>query len=194
MIEYARLRGLLTTSDIANIGVSKRYLRDLLTSGHLERVGRGLYSAPSISEISLHRSKLAVAMQVPRGVICLLSALAFHEIGTQLPPAVWLAIPRDSWVPKFDMMTVEVVKMKPELLELDVEVHLIEGVPVRITSPVKTVVDCFKYRSRVGTDVALEALKDGISRRRFTSDQLYKIAIQERMWKIILPYAEVLSV
>jgi predicted transcriptional regulator of viral defense system len=186
-------RGVVTNHDIKHLGFSVSYLADLSDSGLLQRLGRGIYTLPTESNWSSHRSKVEVAARYPKGVLCLLTALAYHDMGTQLPPSVWIAIPPHAWAPKIATVPIEVVRMKPELLEVGVDEHVIEGVSVRITSPARTVVDCFKFRSRVGTDVAFEALKDGLARRRFTSDELYGYATMEHVWSVIRPYAEAIS-
>jgi predicted transcriptional regulator of viral defense system len=193
VIEFAEQHGVIKFSDVKHLGLSASYLADLADSGVLERVERGIYTLPGSSVRSFHHSKVEVAARCPQGVVCLLSALAFHEIGTQLPPAIWLGIPTKGWAPKIDSVMVEIVRMKPELLTVGVDEHCIEGVSVRITSPARTVVDCFRYRSRVGTDVAIEALRETLNRRIITSDELYEFATLERVWSVIEPYAQVIG-
>ena len=191
-MSVANARGVITSKDVIHLGVRTRFLAELADKGTLQRVGRGVYRSPQ-SLFSGNQGLVEVAARCPKCVVCLLSALAFHGIGTQLPPAVWIAIPTHGRAPALGSVQVEIVRMSPRLLAEGVAEHLLEGVPVRITSAVKTVVDCFRYRSRVGTDAVIEALRDGLRRRHFTSDELYRMAEIEHMWRVIEPYAEAIS-
>jgi|SRR5579884_565204 len=188
-LELAHRQGILRAADVVPLGISASYLSKLSEKGYLQRVGRGLFSAPD-PEFTEHRSLVEAAAYAPKAIVCLLSALAFHGIGTQLPHAVWLAIGLKDRPPRVPTAPVEVVRMGLRFLYEGVETYKIEGIPVRITSPAKTIVDCFKYRSRVGMDVALEALREGLRDRRFTSDELYYYAKLDRVWNIVKPYAE----
>jgi predicted transcriptional regulator of viral defense system len=191
VLERASRRGVITAADVRDLGATSRYLADLAESGALERVGRGLYRAPD-SPFSMHVSLQEVAARCPRGVVCLLSALGFHGIGTQLPHAVWLAIPTHAWAPSFDTVPVEIVRMAPSLLKEGVGIHELNGIPVRFTGPARTVADCFRYRSRVGLDVAIEALRDGLRNSMFSVDEFQDAAQQTRVWRVARPYLEAL--
>jgi len=125
--------------------------------------------------------------------ICLLSALRFHEIGTQLPHVLWIAIPYSSRAPKIPDIEVQVVRMNALSFKTGVEEHIIEGRTVKIFTAAKTVADCFKYRSSVGMEVAIEALKDGLWSNKFTGGDLYEVAKADRVWNVMEPYVEALS-
>lgn len=190
LVALAREKGIVRASDTRELGVNSSYLTKLAKVGRLERVGRGLYTLPNSESITVHHSLVEVSAYAPKSVVCLLSALTFHGIGTQLPHAVWIAIPTHAAYPKITTVPIEVVQMSPRLFGLGAESHLLEGVAVYITSPVKTVVDCFRYRSRIGLDVAIEALKDSLTDRRFSVEQLHQTATVAHMWEVIRPYLE----
>ena len=191
VVEAASRRGVLRTEDLSDLGVSTSYISDLAERGVLKKLGRGLFSLPDYPVTENH-SLVEVAAYAPKSVVCLASALQFHGIGTQLPHAVWIALPNYSRPPKVPTVAVEVVRMGEASLNAGVEEHRIEGVPVRIFSAAKTVADCFKFRSVVGTEVALEALKDVLHRRMVTRDQLYDYAVVDRVWNVMRPYLEVI--
>ena len=140
-------------------------------------------------EVTEHHTLVEVARLAPRGVVCLLSALRFHGLGTQLPPDVWLAIPLKGWRPTLRDLPVRIVYMSGAAFEAGVETHLLEGVPVRVTSAAKTVADCFKFRNKIGLDVALEALRDYRSARR-DLDELRGFAKVCRVERVMRPYLE----
>jgi predicted transcriptional regulator of viral defense system len=127
---------------------------------------------------------------VPRGTVCLLSALQFHELTTQTPRAVWLLIASKDWTPRNPPVAIEVVRAKGEALTAGIERHVIEGVLVPITIAAKTVADCFKYRSRVGLDVAIEALRDCLTQRRVSIEELWRMATICRVQNVMRPYLE----
>lgn len=135
---------------------------------------------------------LEVAKKVSHGVICLLSALSFHRIGTQNPHQVWIAIDRKAGKPKIDNTLVRIVRFSKTSLEYGVKIHEIQGIRLAVTEPAKTVADCFKYRNKIGLDVAIEALREGWHDLRFTMDDLYSAAVVCRIWNVIRPYAEAL--
>lgn len=140
-------------------------------------------------DVTEHHTLAEVSLAAPRAVVCLLSALRFHGLGTQLPPDVWLAIPQKGWRPATRGLPVRIVYMSEASLEAGVETHDIEGVPVRITSAAKTVADCFKFRNKVGLDVALEALRDYRSSRR-DLEELRRFAKVCRVDRVMRPYLE----
>lgn len=165
------------------------WLTRLQRRGLIDRVRRGLYSAVD-ADWTEHHSLAEVARQAPAGVICLLSALQFHDLTTQLPFEVWLAIDRKARVPKVMTPQVRVMRFSGLALTTGVEEHVIEGVPVRIFGPAKTVVDCFRYRNKIGFDVALEALRDCYRLRLATVDELWECAQQLRVGNVMRPYIE----
>lgn len=175
--------------DLAERGLPKDYLYMLAQEGIIERVGRGLYQWPD-SDLGRYQSLVEVSKLAPRAVVALLSALNFHEMTTQNPHQIWLAIDRKGWRPEISYPPVRYVTMSGEALSAGVELHSVDGVPIKVFSPAKTVADCFKYRNKIGLDVALEALREGWSARKFTMDELLKYAVICRVNKVMQPYLE----
>ena len=147
--------GVLRARDLEPYGIPRTYLNRLCAAGKLKRIARGLYVLPD-SDITEHHSLVEVCKRVPKGVVCLLSALRFHELTTQSPFEVWLAIGEKAWRPRIEYPLLRVVRFSPTTLTAGVVEHQIEGVPVRVFAPAKTVADCFKYRNKIGLDVAIE--------------------------------------
>lgn len=176
-------------STLEEMGLSWRQIQNLLDAGKLERVGRGLYVWKVVPPTE-HRTLAEAVVRVPHGVVCLLSALAFHGLGTQVPHVVWMAIRRGSRLPRVDWPPLEVVQFSGEAWAHGVAHHQIEGATVKITSAAKTVADCFKFRSKVGLDVALEALRDYLGRRGRSIDALFEAADACRVRRVIMPYVE----
>ena len=188
-VELARRRGILTSREATRKGIHSQVLTRLVSDGVLDRVARGQYRLPD-APIGEHHALALVASAVPAGVICLLSALAFHGIGTQMPLRVWVAIDRRARGPTVDWPPLRVVRFGGEALTSGVEVHHVEGVAVRVFAPAKTVADLFKYRNKVGLDVALEALRDVWSRNLATIDELHRYARVCRVERVMRPYLE----
>ncbi len=184
-----RERGTLRPRELAAVGIPADYLDRLHRRGEAERVSRGLYALPD-AEVSEHHSLAAAARQVPKGVVCLLSALRFHGLTTQSPAAVWLAVPNKAWVPDVKSPRLRVFRYSGAALTAMVEEHAVEKVTVRVYSPAKTVADCFKFRNAVGLDVAIEALRDCWRQRRTTMDDLWTAAAACRMSNVMRPYLE----
>lgn len=174
------------------LGIARSYLDRLVRAGRLERVGRGLY-VPAGWEPSEHHLLAQASARVPSGVVCLLSALRFHELGTQQPFEVWLAIPVKGWAPKSPELPLRIVWFSGPALAEGIEEHRIEGVTVRVYSAAKTIADCFKYRNKIGLDVTLEALRDGWRRRRVTMEELWRYAAICRVANVMRPYLESLA-
>lgn len=174
-------------------GVSRTKLQRLVTRGDLVRLRRGIYAQPDHSEITEHHDLAVVATSIPGGVLCLLSALRFHGLGTQNPAEVWVAIHGKARKPKIEFPPVKIVRFSGPALEHGVETHKIEGVSVRITSPARTVADCFKFRNKIGPDVALEALRE-YRRARKSLDDLAQAAKEVRVANVIRPYLEALTI
>ncbi|MGF6346781.1 type IV toxin-antitoxin system AbiEi family antitoxin domain-containing protein [Variovorax sp. W2I14] len=164
-------------------------LSRLVSAGKLDRIARGIYSLPGRA-LSEHRSLAEAALRVPRGAVCLLSTLRIHGIGTQAPFEAWLAIPHHSPTPRLDQPALRVVRMSGTALTEGVEPFEVDGVKVPVFNAAKTVVDCFKYRNKIGLDVALEALHDGWSRRKLTMDALWHYARVDRVVNVMRPYLE----
>lgn len=182
----------LRTQDLERLGVSRKTLKELSDRGIIERIGRGLYRVAG-SEITEHQSLVEACKRVPHGVVCLLSALRFHGMTTQNPFAVWLAIDRKAWQPKVDYPPLQIVRFSGDALRSGVETHVLQGVQVRVYSPAKTVADCFKYRNKIGLDVAIEALKDCVERKLCTFDDLWRFARICRVANVMRPYLESLG-
>jgi predicted transcriptional regulator of viral defense system len=159
LINLVRSSGLVRPRDLAPLGIPRVSLTRAVRHGQLERVGRGLYGLPG-REVSAHGSLAEVARRVPKGVVCLLSALRFHDLTTQAPFQVWLAIENKAIAPKLDYPPLRIVRFSGAAFTEGVEEHVVDGVTVRMTGVAKTVADCFKYRNKIGLDVALEALRE----------------------------------
>lgn len=191
-LKLARRRQGVTTRELAARGIHRQVLTRLVAGGELERVVRGLYRLPDQSPTEHHGLVMASAA-VPQGVVCLLSALQFHGIGTQLPSEVWLAIDRRARRPALKYPPLRVVRYTGAALTEGVESHRIEGRTVRVYDVAKTVADCFKYRNKIGLDVALEALREAWRARRFTMDALDRYASICRVQRVMRPYLEALA-
>jgi predicted transcriptional regulator of viral defense system len=189
VLDLVRNAGVLRPRDLDAYGIPRTYLSRLLAAGKLHRVGRGLYVLPG-SNVSEHRSLAEACKRVPKGVVCLLSALRFHELTTQAPFEVWLAIGEKAWRPRVDYPPLRVVRFSAAALASGVEQHQIQGVTIPVFSPAKTVADCFKYRNKIGLDVAIEALRDCWRSRRCTTDGLWKYAKVCRVQNVMRPYLE----
>jgi len=197
IIALAKTRGLLRPLDLDARGLPRVSLTRLVRQGRLARVGRGLYALPD-RPVSEHSALAEVARRHPRAVVCLLSALRFHELTTQAPFEVWLAIPNKARAPQLDYPPLRIVRFSEAGLTEGVEEHEIDGVPVRITGIARTVVDCFKYRNKIGLDVALEALKEALLEqggrgRRTSIDEIWRYAQIGRVANVMRPYLEALA-
>jgi predicted transcriptional regulator of viral defense system len=184
-------RGILTAKDVAQAGIHSHQLSRLVREGRLERVTRGLYRVPGLP-VSEHHGLALAARSVPRGVVCLLSALAFHGVGSQLPFEVWIAIDRRARAPAVDYPPLRLMRFSGDSLSAGVETHQIEGQAVKVYSVPKTLADLFKYRNKVGLAVALEALREAWRERRFTMDEIDRYARICRVEHVMRPYLEAL--
>jgi len=165
------------------------YLTRLHREGLLDRPSRGLYVLPD-ADVTEHHSLAEACRRVQHAVVCLISALSFHELTTQIPHEVWLAIDRKARLPKVDYPPLRIVRFSDPDLPKWVESHMIEGVTVRVTNPARTVVDCFAYRNKVGLDVALEALRDCLRQKKASVDEITRAAAARRMLRVMRPYLE----
>lgn len=182
-------RGVFRARDVA---ISRVALARLTRAGALERVGRGLYVHPKAS-ITEHHTLVEATVRVPHGVVCLLSALQFHGLSTQSPHEVWMAFSTKARKPAVDWPPLRIIRFSGAALRYGVEKHRIENVTIRVTSREKTVADCFKYRNKIGLDVALEALRDYLRSRRRSVDGLMAAAAASRVTNVIRPYLEALA-
>lgn len=189
ILGYAKEHRIIRVRDVISQGIHPEYLRRLCEKGLLMKMGRGIY-VPADSEVSPNVGLAQVAKRVPHGVICLLSALQFYDIGTQSPFEVWIAIDRKAAKPKIDYPPVRVVRFSGPALSAGVEEHRMEGVSVKIYCKAKTIADCFKYRNKIGLDIVLEALKDCRRRKLCSNDQLWEYAKLCRVSNVMKPYLE----
>ena len=192
LIKLARSQGLIRPRDLEPRGIPRISLTRAVGRGELERVGRGLYGLPD-RPISAHGTLAEVARRVPKGVICLLSALRFHGLTTQAPFEIWLAIQNKALAPKLDYPPLRIVRFSGEAWTAGVETHVVDGVPVRVTGVAKTVADCFKYRNKIGLDVALEALREAWRNKRMSGDELWQYAQICRVSNVMRPYLDSLA-
>jgi predicted transcriptional regulator of viral defense system len=192
LLKLVRRLGFLRAKDLDEHGIPRTYLTRLCRAGILERPSRGLYVLKE-GDTTEHHDLAAASRRIPHGVVCLLSALQFHGLTTQAPFEVWLAIDRKARLPKVEHPPLRIVRFSGKALSARVESHRIEGVKVRVTDPARTVVDCFAYRNKVGLDVALEALRGCLRKKRATRDDLYRAAGVRRMKNVIRPYLEAVT-
>ena len=192
ILALAATQGLIRPRDLDALALPRIALTRLVLQGRLERVGRGLYASPG-RLASEYGSMAEVARKHPRAIVCLLSALRVHGLTTQSPFELWVAIPNKSRAPRLDYPPLRVVRFSGVGLTDGIEEHPIDGVVVRVTSVARTVADCFKFRNKVGLDVALEALRETWAARRVTMDELWRYAVQCRVANVMRPYLESLS-
>src|SRR5436190_2874555 len=192
VLELARRKGLFRLSEATAAGIHPEYVRRLTTTGELTRIGRGLYAIPAQQATEYH-TLAEIAKRVPKGIVCLLTALRFHGLGTQNPREIWLAIDRRAGIPRVDFAPIRIVRISGAALTSGVDEQDIESVVVRLTSPARTVVDCFKFRNKIGVDVAVEALREYRRLRKGTIDELWRQADRLRMTKVMRPYWDAMS-
>jgi predicted transcriptional regulator of viral defense system len=188
-LRLARQHGLLRARDLAHEGIPRVVLTRLVARGDLERVARGLYCATGANATGSD-SLVTVGRKVPNAVFCLLTALQFHGLTTQLPRQVWIALPRGSHTPRIDYPPLKMVQYATQSFQAGIEIHAREGTEIRVYSAAKTVADCFKHRQRVGLDVALEALRDAWTQRKASADELWHFASLNRVANVMRPYME----
>ncbi|MDH3601240.1 MAG: type IV toxin-antitoxin system AbiEi family antitoxin domain-containing protein [Candidatus Tectomicrobia bacterium] len=178
--------------DLDVLGIPFYDLQQLVAEGVAERVARGLYRLTD-AEPSEHYSLAAVCARAPNAIVCLLSALRYHDIGTQLPRDIWIAIPRRSRAPRVEGFPIRLVRFSGPSLSYGVEEIRLENVPVKLTTPARTVVDCFRFRRLVGRDVALEALRTAIQEHKASADEIWRAAEVCRAKSLVGPALEVLA-
>jgi predicted transcriptional regulator of viral defense system len=189
---FRRHHGLLRTAQAVRLGIAPRTLYAMRDAGVLQQLARGVYRLADLPPLSRHDLTLA-AVQLPRGVICLISALDYHDMTTQVPHEVYVALPRQAQKPRLDYPPLRAFWFSGQAYTAGVEEHRLDGVPVRIYSPAKTVADCFKFRNQIGLEVALEALKRGHADGKFTLQHLLDFARICRVEQIMRPYLEMLA-
>jgi len=184
--------GAFRIADARARGIHPETVYRLVRRGELERVGRDLYRRAE-AMVTEHHGLVLATMVVPNGVVCLLSALSFHGLTTQLPFEVWMALDRRSAAPRDPAVLVRIIRFSAAALELGIEAHELEGARVRIYSAAKTVIDCFRYRNLVGMDVAVEALRDCLQQNKSSPGELWELAKACRIGSVMRPYIEALA-
>jgi predicted transcriptional regulator of viral defense system len=185
-------KGVLRPSDLDAIAVPRVVLTRMVANGLLDKVGRGLYRLPE-AQTTEHESLITVATKVPQAVFCLLTALQFHELTTQLPRQIWIAMPRGSHTPKIDYPPLKMVQFARESYAEGVDIFERDQVKFPVYSVAKTVADCFKHRNKIGLDVALEALKDARERKMASAEDLWRYAKICRVANVMRPYLEAIG-
>jgi len=190
LLSLARKMPVLRTRDVARQGIHTGTLTRMTRSGALEKVGPGRYRVPKRTRATEHHDLVVATAAVPSSVVCLVSALRFHDVGTQLPAEVWISVPRGTRVPHLAAPPIRVVNVSPAVFDLGIEEHRIDGQTVRVYSLARTVADCFRFRNKVGLDVALEALTEAWRSKRLKLDELNRIAKKLRVQRVMQPYLE----
>ena len=192
ILRLAGRLGIIRPRDVEAEGIPREYLYRLCTSGHLVRIGRGLYALPDALR-SEAITLAEVAKLVPNAVVCLLSALQFHDLTTQVPHQVRIAVENRRWEPKFDYPPIELVRLTGRAFSFGLEEHETDRVPVKVYSPAKAVADCYKFRNRIGLDVALEALRRTWRSRKARMDELWEAAKVCRVANVMRPCLEAIT-
>lgn len=192
VLSLAKQGGVIRARDLEPHNIPRTYLARLCEAGRLQRLGRGLYMLAD-STITTNHSFGEAAKRVPRGVICLLSALRFHGVTSQALFEVWIAIENKARAPVSNETPLRVVRFSGQALQSGIETHVIDGVPARIYSLAKTIADCFKYRNKIGQDVAVEALRESWRAHKCTMDELWRYAVICRVSNVMRPYLETLT-
>ena len=192
VLELLQKNGMMRPRELASLGIPVSYLHRLHKRGLIMKLERGVY-APLSLDVTEHHSLALAGKQVPGGIICLLSALQFHDLTTQTPAHVWLALANGKRKPEIAYPPLKIVLFSGDALTAGVEEHYIEGVTVKIYNPAKTVADCFKYRHKIGLDIAIEALKTCRAKRKCSGDALWRYARICRVGKVMQPYLEMVG-
>lgn len=173
-------------------GIQPRTLYQMRDDGLLVQEGRGLYRLAD-EQIWSDPDLALVSLRIPKGVICLISALYFHQVTTQIPHEVYVALPKDSEKPRIQHPPTRFFRISPEPFKAGIEKYTIDNVDVKVYSVAKTIADCFKFRNKIGMDVALEALQEGLRQKRCAPEQILRFARINRVERIMLPYLEALT-
>ncbi|TDW37257.1 putative AbiEi antitoxin of type IV toxin-antitoxin system [Rhizobium azibense] len=185
-------RGISRLAELREAGVTAATVSRMERDGEVLRLARGLYQL-SDAPLDANHSLAEAAKRVPKGVVCLVSALAFHGLTDQLPSQVWLAVGQKDWSPKPDSTPIRIVRFTERLLNEGVETHVVEGVPVKVFGIVKTIADCFRYRNKIGLSVAIEGLQEALRQRKATAGEIVRQAERGGVSTVIRPYIEALT-
>jgi predicted transcriptional regulator of viral defense system len=186
-------RGITRLAELRAAGVTAATVSRMERDGEVVRLARGLYQLPN-ARLSPHHTLAEAAKLTPRGIVCLTSALAFHDLTDKIPRKVWMAIGPKDWAPRTPVPPLRVVRMTDALRARDVETHIVEGVPVKVFSAARTVVDCFRYRGTIGIPVAIEALKEALRTRKAKPAEIARLAQRDRVAAVVRPYLEALTI
>lgn len=193
VIGTLRQRGIARLSELMAAGASGMAVARLADEGAIQRLGRGLYQLPDAGN-DANQTLAEAAKHAQGAVVCLISALAFHELTDTMPSKVWLAIGQKAWKPRFTYPAAAFVRFSSERLTKNVTTHRLAGVDVRVTDPARTIVDLFHYRKRTGLRIAIEGLKEGLRTRKASPNQISKLASDLKVWRIVRPYLEAMTV
>lgn len=193
ILELSDSQGLIRSSELVKLGATRATIARLVAKGELQKVARGVYMKADRIPSDLD-NLLEVAIKVPKSVFCLLTALSLHEVTTEMPHEAWIGLEYGGKKPQFDFPPVRVIKFSKPSFEFGIETREISGVSVRLYSVAKTVADCFKYRNKIGLEVAMEALKDGWRKKMFTIDELNASAEVNRVRNVMRPYIEAMLI
>lgn len=192
LMKIVENKGMVRPRDAEEAGISAVYLNKLHAEGKLDRPSRGIYVLPG-TDFGENQALIEVCSRVSSGTICLLSALRFHDLTTQAPYEVWIALPEKAREPRIEYPPLRIVRFSRQAMTHGLEQVDLRGGPVRVYSAAKTVADCFKYRNKIGLDVAIESLRDCWSQKKVTADELWQAAKVCRMTNIMQPYMEALT-
>lgn len=187
-----REKGIMRLTELLEAGVTAATLSRMKRNGEVRHLARGLYQLAD-ADLELHHDMAEVAKRVPKGVVCLVSALAFHELTLDMPAKMWIAIGRKDWAPKIDRIAIRCVRFADSLLQEGYETHSIEGVAVKVFSVSRTVVDCFRHRSKVGLALAIEGLQEALRQKRATPGEIAEQAMALGAYTLVKPYLEALT-
>ena len=192
LLRHLQRHGVVRARDLEALGVPRVALQRAVDRGQVIRRARGIFVKPDHA-VTRHTDIAAVGARTPKAVVCLVSALEYHGLTTQVPHAVWIMIQKSSHRPTLNAPAVRIVRASGQALTAGVEKHKIEGVVVQMTTPAKTVADCFRYRDTVGTDVAVEALRDCLRKRKASPSDIFEMAKVDRVARVMRPYLEALA-
>jgi len=192
VLDLLAAKGMLRLKDFIAEDIEAETLSRLVRSAKVIRPARGLYQLPDTAAEATHMFAEACIL-VPKGVICLTSALQFHELTLQMPSAIWMAIEQGAWRPTITYPPLQFARFNTWAMTEGISRQRVENREIPMTNPARTIVDCFRYRNKIGLDVALEGLREGLRRRKCTPDELWSYAVKARAWNVMRPYVEAIA-